>query len=164
MGAALHRTLADSAASTQRWDLGGTRQGNAAGRRRQSPPGQSLSALRVRRLDESDVSGRTLVSVRRRRADTLRNGNAGASHLGGACRSTRGVRPRDPPRRDAYCLLQGRKSQGEKGLPSSLMQLDTIRQFIANLLLVCACGALSIPQWPRVFRASSAAERALDVM
>src|SRR5208283_755423 len=45
--------------------------------------------------------------------DTLRNGNAGASHLGGARRSTRGVRPRNPPRQDAYCLLQGRKSQGE---------------------------------------------------
>src|SRR5580692_11820383 len=33
-----------------------------------------------------------------------------------------------------------------KGLPSSLMQLDTIGQFISNLLLVCACGALSIAQ------------------
>src|SRR5208283_639629 len=45
--------------------------------------------------------------------DTLRNGNAGACRFGGACRSTRGVRPRDPSRQDAYCLLQGRKSQGE---------------------------------------------------
>ena len=76
-------------------------------------PGQSLSALRVRRLDDTDVSGRAVVSVRRRWADTLRNRNAGACHSGGACRSARSVRLGDPPRQDAYCLLQGRKSQGE---------------------------------------------------
>ena len=65
MGAALYRTLADSAASTQRWDLGGTHQGNAARRRGEPRSGQSLSALRVRRLDDTDVSRRAVVSVRR---------------------------------------------------------------------------------------------------
>ena len=106
MGAALYRTLADSAASTQRRNLGGTDQGNAARRRGELRPGQSLSALRVRRLDDTDVSGRAVVSVRRRWADTLRNRNAGACHSGGACRSARSVRLGDPPRQDAYCLCK----------------------------------------------------------
>ena len=30
------------------------------------------------------------------------------------------------------------------------MQLDTIGQFISNLLLVCDCGTLSIPQCARI--------------
>jgi RNA-directed DNA polymerase len=54
----------NSVASTRGWNLGGTHQGDAAGWRRQPHPRQSLLALRVRRLDDADVPGRALVSVR----------------------------------------------------------------------------------------------------
>jgi hypothetical protein len=44
------------------------------------------------------------------------------------------------------------------------MQLDTIGQFIANLLLVCACGTLSIIQWERIMGPIRLANRTSEVM
>src|SRR5271165_1097761 len=52
-----------NASSTGGWNLGRADQGNPAGGRRQSRPGQSLPALCVRCLDDTDVSGRALVPL-----------------------------------------------------------------------------------------------------